>query len=603
MRSRPAPGHHLLRTILAAALSAFGILVPVAAASASFGPPTSFQVGLEPTSIAIADFDEDDVPDMAVANWDSHFISILLGDGDGSFGPASNVGALAQPSDPGAFPRSVATGDLNGDGFEDVVIGRGGIGLTPSVAVLLGNGNGTFAPLTRIPASGTDPWAVLIDDFDGDGLLDIASANRVSDTVSVIPGNGDGTFDAATTYPVGVQPHSIASGDLNGDSDPDLVTSNMNSDNVSVLLSDGAGSFSPAASYPMGPQPYALTVGNIDGNGRPDIAVIDYQDDNTSILLNDGNGSFGPRTTLNTGDGPSSVAIANLGGTSAPDLAIANSDANNVVVLEGDGAGGFGDPTGYTAGNVPGFVTVGKLNQGTTLDLAVANESSNNVSILLNTNPEPTLAATAVPSTLEFGEQLVGRVSGVRTVTISNDQASPLPIEFAGIAGTMQDDFNFVSSSCEATILPVGGECEVGISFAPSVTGVREAWLEIFPDGPGTPLSVPLSGRGVSPIDPDEPKLGRVTVTGPIKVKWGRPATWKVRVPNPWNVTITGVRLRVSGKGVAFNASVGRIAAGTARTVKVRLRPKKVGRIRATFRVTSANAGSKTVRKVVTVRK
>jgi hypothetical protein len=97
-------------------------------------------------------------------------------------------------------------------------------------------------------------------------------------------------------------------------------------------------------------------------------------------------------------------------------------------------------------------------------------------------------------------------------------------------------------------------------------------------------------------------QTGKVTVTGPSRVKKGRIATYKVRITNSGNARATGVRLAVSGRGIRFNATVGTINAGATRTANVRLRPKRTGRVKATFKVVSSNAGSKTVRKTITVR-
>ncbi|MBK5232905.1 MAG: DUF1573 domain-containing protein [Thermoleophilia bacterium] len=120
---------------------------------------------------------------------------------------------------------------------------------------------------------------------------------------------------------------------------------------------------------------------------------------------------------------------------------------------------------------------------------------------------------------------------------------------------------------------------------------------EVSHNGDVSPLSVPLTGIG------GKAKISKVTVSGPAKVKKGKKATYSVKITNSGNATATGVRLKVSGRGVAFNTSVGKISAGKSRTVKVKLKPKKPGKIKATFKVTSKNAGGKSVKKTITVKK
>ena len=115
-------------------------------------------------------------------------------------------------------------------------------------------------------------------------------------------------------------------------------------------------------------------------------------------------------------------------------------------------------------------------------------------------------------------------------------------------------------------------------------------------------MTGPLSGTGSEVID-FKAKINKITVSGPNKVKRGKKATYKVKISNSGNADATGVRLKVSGRGVSFNTSVGKIAAGKTRTVKVKIKPKQPVKIKATFKVTSSNAGSKFVKKTITVRK
>jgi hypothetical protein len=162
-----------------------------------------------------------------VANSGSNNVSVLLGNGDGSFQDARSFAA-------GSGPRSVAAGDFNGDGLLDLAVAG-----DSGVSVLLGNGDGSFQD-ARIFGAGYGPNSVAVGDFNGDGLLDLAVAVSGSGA-RVLLGNGDGTFQTTNfSYVTGSVPFSIAVGDFNGDGWPDLAAANNFSNDVSILLNDGA---------------------------------------------------------------------------------------------------------------------------------------------------------------------------------------------------------------------------------------------------------------------------------------------------------------------------------------------------------------------------
>ncbi len=248
----------------------------------SFGLATNFSAGASPISVAIGDLNGDGRPDLAVANHHSGYVSILLGNGDGTFGAATNyaVGAL------GYGPYFVAIGDLNGDGKPDLVTANVS---GDNVSVLLGDGTGSFGLATNFNV-GNGPTSVAIGDLNGDGKPDLAAVNFASSTVSVLLGDGTGSFGLATNFSVGssLAQISVAIGDLNGDGKPDLATPNSapNNDNVSVLLGDGTGSFGLATNFNVGPGPIFVAIGDLNGDGKPELATANQRGDTVSILLN-----------------------------------------------------------------------------------------------------------------------------------------------------------------------------------------------------------------------------------------------------------------------------------------------------------------------------
>ena len=289
--------------------------------------------GLTPTSVAVRDFNGDGIPDLAVANFGSGTVTILLGTGNGMFTPATNGTVTV-----GAEPSSVASGDFNGDGIADLAVTNYGSG---TVTILLGTGNGTFTPASNSPLVGSGPNSVVVGDFNGDGIADLAVANTSGNGVTILLGNGNGTFTPASGSPVqaGNGPVSVAEGDFNGDLIPDLAVANASDGTVTILLGNGDGTFTPAANNPVsaGSEPSSVAVGDFNGDGVADLAVTNYGGESVTILLGNGNGTFTSATNspVTVGNGPSSVVVGDFNGDGIPDLAVANYGANSLTVLFG----------------------------------------------------------------------------------------------------------------------------------------------------------------------------------------------------------------------------------------------------------------------------
>ena len=168
----------------------------------------------------------------------------------------------------------VAVGDFNGDGILDVVVSAFAAP-SWSVFILLGKEDGSFIA-SPVTVSSTSLGDVAAGDFNGDGKLDLAVANDVTNTVLLLLGNGDGTFTASASSPAtGTNPAFITVADFNRDGIPDLVVANQQSNQITVLLGNGDGTFTPtAASVPTGPAPYSLTAADFNGDGIPDLAVL-----------------------------------------------------------------------------------------------------------------------------------------------------------------------------------------------------------------------------------------------------------------------------------------------------------------------------------------
>jgi hypothetical protein len=259
-------------------------------------------------------------------------------------------------------------GDFNGDGSPDLVVANAD---SASLSILLGNGDGTFT-LGSTLAVDPDPYSVAVGDFDRDGTQDLAVTSS-NGTVSVLLGNGDGTFQSATRYRVGAVPVAVSAGDFNGDGVLDLVTANRSGNSVSVLLGNGDGTFGPARDFNAGPSPFALTVGSFRGDGRLDLAVVSDTTNSLRVLLGNGDGTFRAPTTYAVGTGPVSVAAGDLRGAGILDLVTANYGdgfGNTVSVLSGNSDGTFRPPRNDSVAPGVDSVAVGDFNGDGNLDLA-----------------------------------------------------------------------------------------------------------------------------------------------------------------------------------------------------------------------------------------
>jgi len=277
----------------------------------------------------------------------------------------------------GSYPVGIAVGDFNGDGMLDIATANQ---YASTASVLLNTGSG-FATHTDYPTEvGSEPLGIAVGDFNGDGMLDIATAIYAS-TASVLLNLGDG-FATYTDYPVGSGTIGIAVGDFNGDGKPDITTANWFDSTVSVLLNSGDG-FATHTDYPVGNSPCAIAVGDFNGDGKIDIATANNDASTASVLLNLGNG-FATHTDYPVGNDPLGIAVGDFNGDGKIDIATANFGAYTASVLLNLGDG-FATHADYPVGNNPQGIAVGDFNGDGKPDIATANQYASTASVLLNT--------------------------------------------------------------------------------------------------------------------------------------------------------------------------------------------------------------------------
>lgn len=350
------------------------------------------QVGKGPRAVAIADVNHDGKPDLIVTNADDGTVTVLLGDGKGGF-----KSAPGSPFPAGPQPNDIGIGDMDGDGNLDLVIPNH---QSPYITVLLGDGKGSFrsAPGSPFDAhSHPHPHGVAVADFNGDGKLDVVTDDWGNNRIELLLGNGKGGVDLPGTYfGVGRRPYQrLRTADFNHDGHPDIITTNLDDDTVSVLLGDGKGGFhdAPGSPVPAGAKPWALTIGDLNHDGNLDLIVVPYvrdvkepKDIGITMLLGDGKGGFkkmpGSPLPLPDCSGTSGLATGDLKGDSLQDIVVTCAN-NKMYIFLGKSDGSFETISRPIEGGWGG-VAVGDLNGDGKADIVVANELKQTVTIFLS---------------------------------------------------------------------------------------------------------------------------------------------------------------------------------------------------------------------------
>ncbi len=490
----------------------------------------TYDVGLQPDSVAVGDYNRDGKLDLAVAKGGSNGVSILLGNGDGTFQTAVNYSVNN--------PQSVAVGDFNGDGKLDLAVAKGG---SNGVSILLGNGDGTFQ--TAVNYSVNNPQSVAVGDFNGDGKLDLAVSNSASNTVSILLGNGDGTFQAAEDYSVGSNPLSVAVGDFNGDGKLDLAAANSASNTVSILLNTTS-----LATVPGAPRGVTATAGNAQATVSFSAPASNGGSPITSYTVTSSPGNItateasSPITVPGLTNGTAytfTVTATNAIGT-GPASAPSNSVTWGPIISVGPISVNFGS---VRVGSTSNAKTVTIKNTGNedliinSISMTGANQSefiqTNNcstvpaqsscpitvtfapvipfgkesaiLSISSSDPKKPTVNVklsgqgappkiSAAPQSVNFGSIQVGNISTPKVVKIKNTGISDLIINSITVTGTNAPEF-IQENDCST--IAKGSSCAITVTFSPASIGKKNAIIAISSNDPKKPtVNVHLSGKG-----------------------------------------------------------------------------------------------------------
>jgi hypothetical protein len=361
--------------------------------------------------IGVGDLNGDGKPDLVMPNLHQNTVTILLGNGDGTFTTGATFGV-------GGNPMGVSVGDFNADGKADLAVS--GLG-TNNVTILLGNGDGTFSG--GVPYStGALPQNMTLADFNGDGNADIAIPNYGSNTLTILLGNGDGTFTAAPDVQAGNGPSNAAVADFNGDGNADLAITDYNDNTMTVLLGNGDGTFrsAPGAPRPGGGPNCAITA-DFNGDGKPDLAIANYNGNTISVALGNGDGTFSSPTSIAVGGGPNWLAAGDFNGDGKQDLAVVNQNDNSLMMLLGKGDGTFTPAVTVSTGYYPFMILAADFNGDGIMDLVTGNDDNGRANVYLTQLSETASVVAGNISPYGAGTHLAEAVyAGDNTYAASN---------------------------------------------------------------------------------------------------------------------------------------------------------------------------------------
>jgi hypothetical protein len=490
-----------------------GVQVFVGNGDGTFQPPVLYNSGgYGSTSVAVSDVNHDGKNDLIVAspcdfsaNCSSGVVGLLLGNGDGTF-----QAAVAYPSG-GELTTSVAVTDVNGDGHADLLVtnclanGNSGYGCGEgSIAVLLGNGDGTFKPGVVYDSGGVDTNSIAVADFNGDGKLDLVVASQCSPGCNSDPGTGtvgillnkrDGTFQSVVDYSSGATyANSVTVADVNGDGNADLLvandylTSGVGDGIVSMLLGIGDGTFKEPVTYNSGGGgAKSVIAADVNGDGYLDLIATNLclapgncSNSVVGVLLGNGDGTFQSALTFNSGvSGSLGLAAGDLNGDGRQDAVAA--DWLNMEVLLNDAG-----PHTETTTTLVSSTNPQLRNQNVTYIANVASQSGHAIGSITFYDGSSVIATVPLSNSQAAYTTSYAR-AGIHSIKASypGDTAN-----LASTSGTLTEDISAIRLRSTTTVATSGSPSLIGqtVTFTARVNwvygAVPDGELVAFYDGP-----------------------------------------------------------------------------------------------------------------------
>jgi hypothetical protein len=418
------------------------------------------------------------------------------------FLPAVNYGL-------GNSPESAVGGDFNGDGRPDLAVADR---LDSTVTILLGRGDGTF-DTTKILAVGQQPIFIAAGDFNGDGRPDLVTANAHDGTVSVILNSYRGFLHAATYASGGHGPRSLVTGDFDRDGKLDVVVADScdpdcqpNRGVVTFLKGNGDGTFQVVGSYDAASSPEVTVAGDFNGDGKLDLAVADF-DGGVNIIIGNGDGGFQQPVNYSPAVFCWSVAVGDFNGDGNLDLVLAGT-STTVSVLLGKGDGTFGAAVEYHAGPAQHSVAVGDFNGNGNLDIVVTTARPKaTVTVLLGKGDGSFLAGKHLAT--DQGPWFV------TVADLNHDRAADLVVVNDlgnDVSILMNSSGTFVTTTSSENPAPVGQSVTFTAAVAPSLGSTIPTGLVSFVDGTTILATVPLDQNGQGSFTTSSLSLGTHTI-------------------------------------------------------------------------------------------
>jgi len=514
-----------------------------------------------PQAIAVADFNRDGIPDVAVADSQDGEVLVYLGSSSGALTLQSTLNV-------GAAPAGLTIGDFNEDGKLDLAV----LSSTGAVSVWFGDGTGRFTagPSTVAASAGS---YIASADFNGDGHLDLAVINSSAQSATILLGTGTGSFNNAATLNTGVAPYGISVADFNQDGILDLAVGNGDG-TVNIFSGNGDGTFELVTTFDTGSPADALATSDFNEDGVPDLAVANTGANGTgtngvvSIWIGSGNGFFTQATQIPVGNTPDALAVGDFNGDGHIDIAVANQLGNTVQILAGNGADAFTAFAAQPAGSSPVQLGVADFNGDGRLDLVVADAGSNLLPVLLQV-PSASLSA---PSML-FATQPIGTPSAPLSFTVTNSGSATSPLVISAISitpayNTAAGDFtesNFCGT-LPASLSP-GASCTINVVFSPSYVALENAVLTVTDNSGGVAGSTQtVAVSGTAPLPPNLLATSQVNLTPTVAI----PPTF-LGLSFDWNTVTSWMGSSTTGTDTIFQTLLNNLMAYNTAPLSIRV--------------------------------